>query len=112
MKEGLPENCVLACICAESQFQLISSQLNEGTITVMDLEKIQLRYEQMKRLIKAVQKAHSRCDVYHPLNLRLQELRVYHEQKKYLENVCQRIDGKIVCVYYNANYDSLKCKQY
>ena len=106
MKKGLPDNCVIACSCAVTQLELISRQLCDKHITVTDLEKIQANDKQTRRLSDAAQKTEKSKEhptLYHNVNLRLEELQEYQEQKKHLERVCQNvhhtIEGKLCTVF-------------
>ena len=104
-KEGLPGYCLVTCSCAVSQLEHVSREIHDGNITVSDLEKIKARKEQMKRLCGAAQQAEKSkdsSDLYHFVLMRLEELDEYHQQKIYLEHVCQRmnktVDGKRIII--------------
>ena len=97
-KEGLPESCQIACSSAISVLEQFSRQLQEGDITVLDLEKVGKKLGQMSRLCDAAMKE----GVESPLNtmrshvqLRLAEYALYLQQHRNLNHLCQMIDHSI-----------------
>ena len=56
LKEGLPEECNVACVLALSRFDDVCRTLQNGDMTVFNLRKIDNNEQQMKRLCEAVTK--------------------------------------------------------
>ena len=100
-KEGLPQNCLIACSFAISQLNAVSWQLQEGDITVMELQKVLAKEEHMKRLCEAASaepKNEYRSLVQEfsdTLQLRVQEFKSFKEQQGFLIHLCQRIYPQI-----------------
>ena len=101
-REGLPRMCLDACCYADSQLEEVVRQLQQGDITVTDLEKINGHIEQMNRLCTAAQKI--KCEVEHTLGyvhvrqlveMRLEEFATYQEQLGYLQHLCSKIHPRI-----------------
>ena len=53
MKEGFSNECVFACVFAESMLTKVCKDLDSGRITVIDLEMVLSHKEQLKRLCTA-----------------------------------------------------------
>ena len=93
-KDGLPEDCKLACGLAISQLEAVSEHLREAEITVAELEKINENMEQMERLCEAAHgQAHQlkQSILYTCAQLRLEEFQAFQEQVGHLKNVCQHL---------------------
>ena len=107
LKEGLPQECELACLCALSKFQEISGQVQSGDITVKQLQKIESHQEQMKRLCAAATPQDKETDltystVSHALHQRLEEFETFKRNKRHLFHLCSQLHGAI-----QGNYDSV-----
>ena len=100
-KEGLPHKCLTACSFAISQLTAVSQQLQEGDITVMELQKIVAKEEHMKRLCNAASAEPKNKNRSHvqvltgTLQLRLHECKSFKEQQGFLLHLCQRIHPQI-----------------
>lgn len=97
-KDGLPDNCKVACSCAISLLELVSQQLKHGDITVNELEKIEKNIEQMERLCDSVQtksrtfvKGRVQTFVKH----RLEEFRIFQEQLGHIQHVCLLVTPRV-----------------
>ena len=101
LKEGLPEKCQVACSCAISRLEEVFKQLQEGEITIVDLQKIKDKSEQMKRLCEAAsadQKKDKRREgemsydaMFEAVKQRIEEFEKFKQHKGYLLSLCQKI---------------------
>ncbi len=90
MREGLPEECHITCVCAASKFEEMCKRLEKGDINLQDLRKMKQHEHQVKTLCEAVA-ASSQKTVVHDLNQRLKEFTHFStRQRAYLE-VCKWI---------------------
>ena len=108
LKDGLPEKCQMACYCAISQLEEVSRQLQEGDITIFDLQKIKDGRDQMRRLCEAAASADQKKDksdqragemsynaMFQAVRLRIEEFKRFEQQQSYLLKICQRINPQI-----------------
>ena len=107
LKEGLPRECQIACLCALSKFQEVSGQVQSGDITVKQLHKIESNQEQMKRLCDAATPQDKETDltyntVSHALQQRLEEFQTFERNKGHLLHLCSQLHGAI-----QGNYDNV-----
>ena len=94
MKEGLHENCKLACSCAISQLDEVSRQLREGDITIEELKIIHNKHlEQMERLYEARIPKHTQASnlLNSVIKMRLEEYEVFQDSLGHLQHLCQMI---------------------
>ena len=97
----------MACYCAISQLEEVSRQLQEGNVTIFDLQKIKDGRDQMRRLCEAASadqkkdKSDQRAGemsynaMFQAVRLRIEEFTSFEEQQRYLLNLCQRINPQI-----------------
>ena len=104
LKDGLPEECQIACSCAISQLEEVSRQLQKGAVTILDIQKMIQKEEQMKRLCESARSQQKKTDesveiTYEAListvDQRMQELRSFKEQQGTLLHLCQSIHHEI-----------------
>ena len=100
LKEGLPPECQMACLCALSKFQEISGQVKSGNITIIQLHKIKSNQEQMKRLCAAATPQDKEADltystVSHALQQRLEEFQTFERSKGHLFNLGSQLQDDI-----------------
>ena len=51
---GLQPECQIACVCAATKFEEVCTQLQEGSISLYDLEKIKTKRVRLSRLCEAL----------------------------------------------------------
>ena len=103
LKEGLPEECQLACSCAVSQLEEVSKQLEKGSITILDLHKIEEKQQQMKRLCEsasAQQTANMPVEITYErmiftVGQRMEEFESFKKQQGNLLHLCHNIRHEI-----------------
>ena len=86
----------MICSCAVSKLEDISKQLFIGEVSVLDLQKIRDKQQQMKRLCDATkQKKEGKNVLYDALSnavpLRLEEFETVKKQQGFLLQLCTRI---------------------
>ena len=101
MKEGLPLECQEACKCALNQFEMVCTQLEKKSITLMDLQKIMEKVGQMKKLCRAAnaQQMTTGISVDGPIEMpmittihkRIYEFNLFKKQQGILLHLCQMI---------------------
>lgn len=118
LKEGLPQECQIACLCALSGFQVVCDDMQKRSISVTDLQKIKDNHEQMKRLCEAAT-AHgdskesgqlSYKAVNSALSQIMEEFKEFEEHQSHLSHLCSNIpdvvQGKLVI---KSIYISVQC---
>ena len=108
-KNGLPDNCLIACSCAFFKLEEILGHIHDGSITVHQLQMIHGSDEQMKRLCNAMpveaQKSLQGVELHTALNQKLDEYRMFSQQLECLNHLCHTIDPEIcgkrnpLCLY-------------
>ena len=108
LKEGLPQECQLTCVCALSLFREVCDQMQTRSITVTELQKIKNNQEQMKRLCEAAtvsgdskesgQFSYKAVDSV--LSQIMEEFGVFEDHLSHLSHLCANIpdvvQGKLV----------------
>ncbi len=95
MKDGLPEDCRVVCVCASSKFEEICNRLEKANVSLMELRKMKGREQQVKRLCEAVtgsensQLSYER--VFRTLNQRLREFNHFSCRRQAYLEVCKWI---------------------
>ena len=100
LKEGLPQECQMACLFALSKFQEVSRQVQSGDISVEQLHKMESSKKQMKRLCAAATPQDMETDlayntVSHALHQRLEEYQMFERNKRNLFHLCSQLHGAI-----------------
>lgn len=108
LKDGLPEDCLLACVCAVSQLRNVFEMLQERKVTLLDLQKIRSKQPQMKELCEAASKEKNEANrsgenavdlTYEEMNItlkqRLEEIDSFEEQRGILFHLCLKIHDEI-----------------
>ena len=108
LKEGLPQECQIACLCALSGFQDVCNHMQKRSISVTELQKIKDNHEQMKRLYEAAT-AHGDSEesgqlsfqaVNSALSQIMEEFKVFEERRSHLSHLCSNIpdvvQGKVI----------------
>ena len=107
LKEGLPQECQIACLCALSGFQVVCDDMQKRNISVTELQKIKDNHEQMKRLCEAATAHDSKESgqlsykaVNSALSQIMEEFKVFKEHQSHLSHLCSNIpdivQGKLV----------------
>ena len=118
LKEGLPEECQMACRCAIRKLEEVYNQLEMGDITIIDVQKIKEEDQQMKKLCEstsAQQKEANQSVVrtYEALiftvQQRMQEFEIFREQQGTLLHLCQKIHHEIKGNLYLATVNVYNC---
>ena len=112
LKEGLPKECQIACICALCKFQDVCDHMQKRNISVAELQKIKDNHEQMKRLCEAANTAHgdskesgqlSYKGVNSALSQIMEEVKVFEECRSQLSHLCLNIpdvvQGKLAMMF-------------
>ena len=95
-KDGLPDSCKEACVCAISLLEVVSHQISKGDITIEVLEKINKHLQQMERLCVSVQNETQKsvnCRMHAFVKLRLEEFEAFQEQLNHLQHVCYQLEN-------------------
>ena len=104
MKEGLPQECQIACLCALSGFQDVCDHMQKRNISITELQKIKDNHEQMKRLCEAAT-AHGDSEengqlsykaVNSALSQIMEEFKVFEEHRSHLSHLCSNISPHVV----------------
>ena len=104
MKEGLPQECQIACLCALSGFQDVCDHMQKRNISVTELQKIKDNHEQMKRLCEAAT-AHGDSEesgqlsykaVNSALSQIMEEFKAFEEHRSHLSHLCSNIRPDVV----------------
>ena len=101
LKEGLPDECQVACLCALTQFQEVCGRVQSGDIPMSELRKIKGNSEQMKRLCAAATvqgdkkegKQLSFNTVQGALQQRLKEFSSFEQKRSYLSHLCNHLSN-------------------
>ena len=108
LKEGLPVKCQVACSCAISRLEEVFKQLQEGEITIVDLQKIKDKSEQMKRLCEAASADQKKDEperrggemsydaMLEAVKQRIEEFEKFKQHKDYLLSLCQKIQPPLI----------------
>ena len=99
LKEGLPPECQVTCVCALSEFREVCVQMQTRSITVTELQKIKNNQEQMKRLCEAAtvngdSKESGQLSykaVESVLSQIMEEFGVFEEHLSHLSHLCTNI---------------------
>ena len=99
LKEGLPPECHLACMCAVSKLQKVCDQIVSGNVTMKELENINKHPEQMKRLCDAAATESNQTQkqqlqyktVSNAVKERLEEYREFKGYQGRLSHLCTKI---------------------
>ena len=99
LKEGLPPECQVTCVCALSKFREVCVQMQTRSITVTELQKIKNNQEQMKRLCEAAtvngdSKESGQLSykaVESVLSQIMEEFGVFEEHLSHLSHLCANI---------------------
>ena len=123
LREGLPQECQLACGHALSQFRKVCNQMQTRSITVTELRKIKNNQEQMKRLCEAAtvsgdkesgQLSYEAVDS--ALSQIMEEYDVFEEHLSHLSHLCANISdivqGKLVTMSDAPLCLTLNCIQF
>ena len=99
LKEGLPQECQIACLCALSGFQKVCDHMQKRSISVTELEKIKEHHAQMKRLCDAAtahggeketgQLSYKAMDSV--LSQIMEEFGAFEEHQSHLSHLCSYI---------------------
>ncbi len=95
MKDGLPEDCHVVCVCASSKFEEICTRLEKANVSLMELRKMKDKEKQVQRLCEAVtgsknsQLSYER--VFCSLNQRLSEFDHFSCRRQAYLEVCKWI---------------------
>ncbi len=97
LKEGLPEECQSACVCALTKLQEVSDSILSGDITMRDLSTITQQSQKFQALCDAVQGRHTICtfeysSVEKNLSLRTEEFEEFSRYKSYLLNLLSHLN--------------------
>ena len=106
-KDGLPDNCKLACSCAISLLESVSQQLMQGCITFKELEDIDKNIGQMERLCDSVQNKTEKFvkgRVHTFVKLRLGEFQAFQEQLGHLQHLSLFVTPRVKGIYKNFTY--------
>ncbi len=90
LKEGLPEECHIACVCASSKFEEISNRLEKGNVNLKELRKMKERECQVRRLCEVVV-ASSQKRVLASLDQRLMEFSLFSSRRHAYLDICKWI---------------------
>lgn len=99
----LPEWCTFVCTCADSTLVDICDRLQNGTVTLKELEKISAKKNQMDKLCsshipqKDPEYAAKVIALKQILNQRIKERKHFTKTKDLLGFLCKRVQRKI-CV--------------
>ena len=101
LKEGLPDECEVACLCALTTFQDVCGKVQSGDIPMSELRKIKGNSEQMKRLCAAATvqgdkkegKQLSFNTVQGALQQRLEEFSTFEQKRFYLSHLCNHLSN-------------------
>ena len=99
LKEGLPQECQVACLCALTKFHEISDSIQRGDINIEQLHIIKLNQEQMKRLCDADKQTDL---TFSTVQQRLEEFQMFERNKGHLFYLCSQLHGDI-----QGNYNSV-----
>ena len=105
LSEGLQDECQIACVCASTKFDEICVELQQGNVSLHDLQKMKEKEVRLRRLCEAVASQEdgklSQEAVLECLDQRLKEFdRFSTRQQAYLD-ICkwipdpQRINGEV-----------------
>ena len=111
-KDGLPDNCKLACFCAISLLESVSHKLGQGDVTIKELEKIDRSIEQMERLCDSVQKKTEmfiKGRIHALVKLRLGEFWEFQEQLGHLQHVCLLVTDHVKGIVVYVGIEKLRC---
>lgn len=103
LKEGLPDECQVACLCALTKFQEVCGRVQSGDISMSELHKIKGNSEQMKRLCAAVTVQGDKKEgrqlsfntVQGALQQRLEEFSTFEQKRSYLSHLCTHLSSTI-----------------
>ena len=96
----MPESCQMVCSCAVSKLEDISRQLFSGEVSMLDLQKIRDKQQQMKRLCDATKQTNLGKNVLYEvlsnaMPLRLEEFESVKKQQSFLLHLCTRIHHEV-----------------
>ncbi len=99
LKEGLPEECQSACVCALTKLQEVSDSILSGDIMMRDLSTITQQRQKFQTLCDAVgvRGKHTICtfeysSVEKNLSLRTEEFEEFSRYKSYLLNLLSHLN--------------------
>lgn len=103
LKQGLPDECQLACSCAVTMFEDVCKNIQKGDIPMEEMQKIKQKSSQMKRLCEAVslpgdekrKQNMSFTDIDCVVEQRMQEFKVFEEYKGQLCQLCSHIPDTV-----------------
>ena len=112
MKDGLPQDCQILCVCAYTKFRDVCFKLQRGEISVNDLNKLADNKLLVNQLCAAVittgDKDLSLDSVIETLSQRLNEYKLFCSRQKAYREICQwipnpeKVEGNIhtyKCIY-------------
>ena len=104
LKEGLPQECQMACSFAISKLDEVFRQLHMGDITIIDLQVIKKEQQQMKRLCESASTQQTEASnsveksyeaTIFAVEQRMEEFEIFREQKGILHHLCKEIHHEI-----------------
>ena len=92
MRDGLPEECHVACVCASTKFEEICRRLEKGEVSLNELHRIKEKEKQVKRLCETVTGAGLSYDaVLSILKQRLNEYNYFSSRRHTYLGICNWI---------------------
>ena len=97
IKEGLPDDCLLACTCAMSKLDDVFMKLQAREITILDLRKIEKQQTQMRHLCEAASTQQNEViksmfvSYKATIEQRIEEFKCFKEEQGVLLHLCLKI---------------------
>jgi len=94
LRAGLPNDCQLACVCANSKLDEVFVKLETRKVTILELQKIEKQQTQMKYLCEAASIQQNEVSKSFSLSnkaivkRRIEEFKCFEEQQGVLQHLC------------------------
>ena len=97
LKEGLPQECQEACLCALSALQGVCYCMKMRSITVTELTKIKGRHGQLRRLCEAATAHGENMELSYEavdsaFSQIIEEFDAFEEYRFYLSHLCSKLN--------------------
>lgn len=94
LRAGLPDDCQLACVCANSKLDELFQKLETRKVTILELQKIEKQPTQMKYLCEAASTQQNEVSKSVPVSYeaivkpRIEEFKCFEKQQGVLQRLC------------------------